>query len=189
MCLSRYFFNSNKSCTRRSGALAANAPLIQETPSDGFGVLLILGSVANLGQDQRLINGKFSYARKPIISSADQFLFGKRRFEIKKLLTTTSRSAAILAVVATTFSGSVISQSAPYPTAETVQQALVEKMGDKAKALSVTVDQGTVRLSGWVHGPREVHQARYLVSKIPGVERAYSSGVFTWVTTDSTPVF
>jgi osmotically-inducible protein OsmY len=91
--------------------------------------------------------------------------------------------------VATTFSGSVISQSAPYPTPMAVQQALVEKMGDKAKELSVTVDQGTVNLSGWVHGFREVHQARYLASKLPGVERAYSSGVRTWVTTDPTPVF
>ena len=108
---------------------------------------------------------------------------------MKKLLTTISRSAAMLAVVAATFSGPVISQSAPTPTLEVVQQALALKMGDKAKDLVVSVEQGTVNLSGWAQGPQEVHQARYLASKVPGVQRAYSSGVRTWVTTDATPVF
>ena len=108
---------------------------------------------------------------------------------MKKLITTISRSAAILAVIAATFSGPVISQSAPYPTAEAVQQALALKMGDKAKDLVVSVEQGSVNLSGWAQGPGEVHQARYLASKVPGVQRAYSSGMRTWVTTDATPVF
>jgi osmotically-inducible protein OsmY len=66
---------------------------------------------------------------------------------------------------------------------------LVEKMGDSARDLAVRVEQGTVNLSGWARGPREVHQARYLISKLPGVERAYSSEVRTWLTTDPTPVF
>jgi hypothetical protein len=104
------------------------------------------GSAATLGQGQRLIKSKVSYAMKPVISTPDQFLFGKRRFEMKKLFTTVSQS-------------------------------------------TVLHTQGTVNLSGWVHGPREVHQARYLVSKLPGVERAYSSGVRTWVATDQTQVF
>lgn len=108
---------------------------------------------------------------------------------MKKQLTTISRSAAMLAVVAATFSGPVISQSAPTPSAEAVQQALALKMGDKAKDLVVSVERGTVNLSGWAQGPQEVHQARYLASKVPGVQRAYSSGVRTWVTTDATPVF
>jgi len=108
---------------------------------------------------------------------------------MKKLFTTVSKSTAFMAVVVITFSTPGFSETVPYPTAASVQQVLVEKMGAKAKDLSVTVDQGTVNLSGWAKGPREVHQARYLVSKLPGVERAYSSGVRTWVTTDPTPVF
>jgi hypothetical protein len=128
-------------------------------------------------------------AKKTIISTPDQFRFWKRRFDMKKLFTTVSQSTALVGLALITYSTPGFSQAMSYPTPMAVQQALVEKMGDKAKELSVTVDQGTVRLSGWVHGPREVHQARYLVSKLPGVERAYSSGVRTWVTTDPTPVF
>lgn len=108
---------------------------------------------------------------------------------MKKLLTTISKSAVAVAVVATTFSGSVISQSAPNPNIANVEQALALGMGEKAKDLVVSVAQGTVNLSGWAQGPREVHQARYLASKVPGIQRAYSSGVRTWVTTDATPVF
>lgn len=60
----------------------------------------------------------------------------------------------------------------------------MDQMGSEAKDLKVSVDQGTINLMGWVKGPREVNQARYIVSKLPGVEHAYSSGVRTWVATD-----
>ncbi len=108
---------------------------------------------------------------------------------MKKLFTTVSQNAAFMAVAISTLATPGFAQTMAYPSASAVQQVLAEKMGDKAKELVVSVDQGTVNLSGWVHGPREVHQARYLVSKLPGVERSYSSGVRTWVTTDPTPVF
>ena len=108
---------------------------------------------------------------------------------MKKLFMTVSKSTAFVAVAVITFSTPGFSETVTHPSAASVQQILAEKMGAKAKDLSVTVDQGTVNLSGWAQGPREVHQARYLVSKLPGVERAYSSGVRTWVATDQTPVF
>ena len=108
---------------------------------------------------------------------------------MKKLFTTVSHSTAFMAVAIITLASPGFAQTVVYPSAASVQQELVEKMGEKAKDLVVSVEQGTVNLSGWVHGPREVHQARYLTSKLSGVERAYSSGVRTWVTTDPTPVF
>jgi hypothetical protein len=69
-------------------------------------------------------------------------------------------------------------------TPEIAQQALVAQMGDAARNLTVSVDRGEARLSGWAKGPKEVNQARYLVSKLAGVEHAYSSAVHTWNSSD-----
>jgi hypothetical protein len=132
---------------------------------------------------------KVAQSRKPIIYPSNQFRFDDGRFTMNKLFAYVSKGATLLAVVATTLPNPGHSQTTPYPTPATVQQVLMEKMGDKAKDLTVTVEQGTVSLRGWAHGPREVHQARYLASKLPGVERAYSGGVRTWVASDPTPVF
>jgi hypothetical protein len=99
------------------------------------------------------------------------------------------KGLAWLSLVAAALPNVSFSQTAPVPTPATVQQHLVEKMGDSARDLAVRVEQGTVNLSGWARGPREVHQARYLISKLPGIERAYSSEVRTWLATDPTPVF
>lgn len=71
-------------------------------------------------------------------------------------------------------------------SAESVQaqQALQSAMGEKAKDLSVTVDNGVAELKGWVQEPRDVLQARYIVSKVDGVTEARSTQVRTWKATD-----
>lgn len=70
-------------------------------------------------------------------------------------------------------------------TAAAAQQTLQAEMGDLAKDLTVAVDtQGIANLDGWAKGPKQVDQARYIVSKVPGVTQAYSSGVLTWSTSD-----
>lgn len=108
---------------------------------------------------------------------------------MNKLLTYVTQSTALLAVVATLGAPCAFAETMPTPSAAMVEQVLQDKMGEAAKDLTATVEQGTVNLSGWAYGPREVHQARYLASQIPGVQRAYSSLVRTWVSTDPTPVF
>lgn len=69
--------------------------------------------------------------------------------------------------------------------AATAQQALSTQMGDAAKDLKVTVNKkGIATLTGWAQGPREVNKARYIVSKVPGVKKAYSARVRTSLETD-----
>ena len=59
-------------------------------------------------------------------------------------------------------------------------------MGEQAKDLTVTVDtQGVANVDGWAQQPKQIHQARYVVSKVPGVTQAYSAGVLTWSSTDT----
>lgn len=65
------------------------------------------------------------------------------------------------------------------------QQTLTQEMGATAKDMTVTVDdQGVATLQGWAREPKDVNQARYLVSRVEGVKTAYSSGVRTWSSTD-----
>lgn len=65
------------------------------------------------------------------------------------------------------------------------KQALTAEMGDRAKDLKVTVDKrGYATLTGWAQGPRDVNKARYIVSKVPGVKKAFSSRVRTLEATD-----
>ena len=65
------------------------------------------------------------------------------------------------------------------------QQALVADMGEQARDIAVTVDQdGVATLQGWARQPRDVAQARYVVSRVPGIHQAYGSAVHTWSSTD-----
>ncbi len=64
------------------------------------------------------------------------------------------------------------------------QQAIQSAMGEKAKDLSVTVDNGVAELKGWAQEPRDVLQARYIVGKVDGVTEARSTQVRTWNATD-----
>lgn len=63
------------------------------------------------------------------------------------------------------------------------QQTLRQEMG--AKDMTVAVDgNGVATLQGWAQQPKDVSQARYLVSRVEGVKAAHSSGVRTWSSTD-----
>lgn len=65
------------------------------------------------------------------------------------------------------------------------QQTLKQEMGATAKDMTVTVDgNGVATLQGWAQQPKDVSQARYLVSRVEGVKAAHSSGVRTWSSTD-----
>lgn len=68
--------------------------------------------------------------------------------------------------------------------AATAQQTLQTAMGDKAKDLTVSVTDGVATLQGWAQQPSDVDQARYIVSKVPGITQAYSTQVHTWTTTN-----
>ncbi len=58
-------------------------------------------------------------------------------------------------------------------------------MGATARDMTVAVDgNGIATLQGWAQNPKDVNQARYLVSRVEGVKTAYSTGVRTWSSTD-----
>ena len=71
-------------------------------------------------------------------------------------------------------------------TAESTQaqQTLQSAMGEKAKDLKVSIDNGVAEIKGWVDEPRDVLQARLIVSKVDGVTQARSTQVRTWNATD-----
>ncbi len=89
--------------------------------------------------------------------------------------------AALLVAVA--LAGSFQAHAGPAESAQ-AQQALQSVMGEKAKDLSVTVDNGVAELKGWAQEPRDVLQARYIVGKVDGVTEARSTQVRTWNATD-----
>lgn len=89
--------------------------------------------------------------------------------------------AALLVTFA--LAGSFQAHAGPAESAQ-AQQALQSAMGEKAKDLSVTVDNGVAELKGWAQEPRDVLQARYIVSKVDGVTEARSTQVRTWKATD-----
>ena len=89
--------------------------------------------------------------------------------------------AALLVTFA--LAGSFQAHAGPAESAQ-AQQALQSAMGEKAKDLSVTVDKGVAELKGWAQEPRDVLQARYIVSKVDGVTEARSTQVRTWKATD-----
>ena len=65
------------------------------------------------------------------------------------------------------------------------RQTLTQEMGATAKDMTVAVDgNGVATLQGWAQQPKDVNQARYLVSRVEGVKTAHSSGVRTWSSTD-----
>ncbi len=64
------------------------------------------------------------------------------------------------------------------------QSAMQTALGERAKDLTVTVSQGVASIQGWALQPHDVDVARYVVSKVPGVTQAYSSGARTWTATD-----
>lgn len=65
------------------------------------------------------------------------------------------------------------------------RQTLTQEMGATAKDMTVAVDSnGVATLQGWAQEPKDVNQARYLVSRVEGVKTAHSTGVRTWSSTD-----
>lgn len=65
------------------------------------------------------------------------------------------------------------------------RQTLTQEMGATAKDMTVAVDgNGVATLQGWAQQPKDVNQARYLVSRVEGVKTTHSSGVRTWSSTD-----
>lgn len=100
---------------------------------------------------------------------------------------TSSYAAAIalaLAVLGTPFVNAAENQRNG-DVAVVAKQALTAEMGDRAKDLKVTVDKrGYATLTGWAQGPKDVNKARYIVSKVPGVKKAFSSRVRTLSATD-----
>ncbi|AOW14803.1 hypothetical protein LPB72_20435 [Hydrogenophaga crassostreae] len=93
------------------------------------------------------------------------------------------KSPLAILVLAIGLAGAAHAQTA---TTEGVaaQQALQTAMGDKAKDLTVSVTNGVASLQGWAQQPSDVDQARYIVSKAPGITQAHSTQVHTWTTTN-----
>ena len=54
------------------------------------------------------------------------------------------------------------------------QQAIQQSLGFMAKDITVTAENGTLILHGWVHGARQVSQARTVASTVPGASDVYS---------------
>ncbi|MEO5793812.1 MAG: BON domain-containing protein [Rhodoferax sp.] len=59
--------------------------------------------------------------------------------------------------------------------ATSVQSAISTSLGDEAKNVTVTANNGNVTLHGWAQGPVEEAKARYVASTVPGVANAYSA--------------
>ena len=93
------------------------------------------------------------------------------------------KSPVTALLVAFALAGSFQAHAGPAESNQ-AQQALQSAMGDKAKDLSVSVDNGVAELKGWADEPRDVLQARYIVSKVNGVTEARSTQVRTWNATD-----
>jgi osmotically-inducible protein OsmY len=109
---------------------------------------------------------------------------------IVKFIFNRPAASIALAVVAGSFitSASIAAPAASMSTndmalASAVQVVLVKSMGDAAKDLTVTAQNGAVTLHGFVNQPREEDQARYVTSKVPGVTAAYSK-IHTWSSND-----
>ncbi|MEO0002614.1 MAG: hypothetical protein RLZZ22_306 [Pseudomonadota bacterium] len=65
------------------------------------------------------------------------------------------------------------------------RQTMTQEMGTTAKDMTVAIDgNGVATLQGWAQEPKDVSQARYLVSRVEGVKAAYGSGVRTWSSTN-----
>lgn len=101
---------------------------------------------------------------------------------------TSSYAAAIALAVAAALAAPLASAAESQRNGDiavAAKQALTSDMGDRAKDLKVTVDKrGYATLSGWAKGPKDVNKARYIVSKVPGVKKAFSSRVRTLSSTD-----
>lgn len=66
------------------------------------------------------------------------------------------------------------------------KQALASEMGDLGKDLTVSVDKnGIATLSGWAKEPKDVDKARYIISKLPGIKKSYSTKVKTLEATNN----
>ncbi|RFO94654.1 hypothetical protein DIC66_22360 [Rhodoferax lacus] len=90
----------------------------------------------------------------------------------------------LVSLVLVSFTTSSFSQESDTQIAEAAQKALSTQMGEASKDLQVQVVNGDAKLRGWVKGPKDVKLAAYIVSTVPGVVHAYSSGVHTWTATD-----
>ncbi|BDT68914.1 hypothetical protein os1_31010 [Comamonadaceae bacterium OS-1] len=53
-------------------------------------------------------------------------------------------------------------------------QAVQQSLGYQGKNITVTAENGTLVLHGWVHGARQVSQARTVASTVPGATDVYS---------------
>ena len=54
------------------------------------------------------------------------------------------------------------------------QEAINQSLGYRAKSITVTAENGTLTLHGWVNGARQVSQARTVASAVPGASDVYS---------------
>lgn len=93
------------------------------------------------------------------------------------------KSPVAALIVAFALAGSFQAHAGPAESTQ-AQQALQSAMGEKAKDLSVSVDNGVAEIKGWADEPRDVLQARYIVSKVDGITEARSTQVRTWNATD-----
>lgn len=103
---------------------------------------------------------------------------------MKRLLSHGSLPALAVTLCLSAFAHSSFAQGTDAQTTEAAQQALSAQIGDGGKDLRVKVTGGDAELSGWAQGPRDVKQAAYIVSKVPGISNAYSGAVHTWTTSD-----
>lgn len=54
------------------------------------------------------------------------------------------------------------------------QEAIHQSLDYRAKNITVTAENGTLILHGWVYGARQVSQARTVASAVPGAADVYS---------------
>jgi len=91
---------------------------------------------------------------------------------------------ALLFAFAMLMASSSFAQSTDAQRTAAAQEALHSQMGDAAKDLTVRVAGGDASLSGWAYAPKDVREATYIVSKVPGIAHAYGAAVQTWTATD-----
>ena len=89
-----------------------------------------------------------------------------------------------VALSLTALTSSSFAQSVDAQTKAAAQKALSTQMGIAGQDLHVTVAGANAELSGWTQSPGNVQQAAYIVSKVAGVDHAYSGAVHTWTTSD-----
>lgn len=84
-------------------------------------------------------------------------------------------SALALLMSVTFYSMSAHAESSNSVLEQNVQKSLVSNMGDSAKDVTVSSDNGSITLHGWVQNTQDESKARFLASRVEGVSNAYST--------------